>query len=162
MNVARKITGVVGFIVFIWTFGAIFDGAHDPIFGDGPVRLALIGIASLIPYVGLALLDNRRILNHLQHVRNLIDAGSYDEAERKLRDFGTEISGESFRGTVASLDLLAVICEKRGDCKSAALLLKALAAKDQAFKARLDQIESKLRPNAEQPLPPNPNAAPKP
>jgi hypothetical protein len=114
----RKITGFLGFVVFIWCFGAIFSGSNDPIFGEGAVRLGAIGVLALVPYLGTHFAQKSIIRRQEARIEALIAANRLSEAEGVLRDGGTFISKEGIiRGTLPVLNFSVAFLRNRTELR---------------------------------------------
>jgi hypothetical protein len=143
LDFLRKITGLFGFVVFIWCFGAIFDGAHDPIFGHGVARLATIGIMAVVPYIVTASAQNSILRKRHAKIEALIFANRLSDAETELREIGTHVSNDSMQGTFIGLKLLSVVLEKRGRYVDALKILKAIVKKCPDVRTRLLELEGR-------------------
>ncbi len=143
LNSLRKITGVVGFVVFIWCFGAIFDGANDPVFGHGTIRLAAIGLLGVVPYIVSAFAQNSILRQRHTKIEALIFANRLSDAEAALREIGTHVSNGSMQGTFIGLKLLSVVLEKQGRCEDALKILKAIVKKCPDVRTRLVELEGR-------------------
>jgi hypothetical protein len=146
LNALRKVTEVIGFIVFVWCFGAIFDGANDPVFGRGIVRLAAIGLLAVVPYIATALAQKSILRKQHTKIEALIFANRLSEAETALREIGTSVSNNSMQGTFIGLKLLSVVLEKQGRCAEALKILKAIVKKCPDVQTRLIELEGRVSP----------------
>jgi hypothetical protein len=142
-NGLRKVTGIIGFVIFIWCFGAIFDGANDPVFGRGTVRLAVIGLVAVVPYLVTAVVQNSMLQNRHAKIETLIFANRLSDAETALREIGACVSNGSMRGSFVGLKLLSVVLEKQGRYADALKILKAIVKQCPDVRTRLVELESR-------------------